>query len=113
MQGGTAMKVDVVTVDEAKFKYRWSWFSNWIDVAIFNFGGYPLLIQMQVDRMNKKIFRTVKISAWECQLSAIESLTQMGKTVSPASMMSEPCFSLNRCARASFTALREKGPNDK
>lgn len=50
------MKVDVVTVNDVVIgKFRW--WSNWIDVCVFNFGGYGYLLQMSVSRRNAKRFR--------------------------------------------------------
>lgn len=75
------MKVDVAEVSQAVFR-RLSWWSNWIDIAIFNHSTEPYLIQMSVSRRNKKKFRSVKISgkAWQLRqvtAQSIGSLTQM------------------------------------
>ena len=75
------MKVDVIEVGQAVFG-RFSWWSNWIDVAVFNNSTQPYLIQMQVSRKNKKKFRSVKISGKEWQLRQVRveqvgDLTQM------------------------------------
>ena len=75
------MKVDVIEVSKAVFG-RFSWWSNWIDVAVFNHGTEPYLIQMQVSRKNKKRFRSVKISGKQWQLRQVRAdqvgdLTQM------------------------------------
>ena len=75
------MKVDVIEVSQAVFG-RFSWWSNWIDVAVFNHGTEPYLIQMSVSRKNKKKFRSVKISGKQWQLRQVNAeqiggLTQM------------------------------------
>ncbi len=50
------MKVEVLQVDEATFK-KWSWWSCWIDIAVFSFGGYGYLLQMKISRINAKRFK--------------------------------------------------------
>ena len=50
------MKVAVLTVEDVKIN-RWRWWSNWIDVAVFNFTGTGHLLQMRVSRTNAKQFR--------------------------------------------------------
>lgn len=52
------MKVNIITIDEVKIK-RWEWWSNWIDIAVFNFGGGGYLLQMKVNRVNSKKFKAV------------------------------------------------------
>ncbi len=56
-EGRITMKVDVLQVSGAKIG-RFSWWSNWVDVSVFNYGGYGHLLQMKVSRSNKKKFRT-------------------------------------------------------
>ena len=65
------MKVDVIEVSQAVFG-RFSWWSNWIDVAVFNHSTEPYLIQMSVSRKNKKKFRSVKISGKQWQLRQVD-----------------------------------------
>ncbi|WP_274882385.1 hypothetical protein [Vibrio harveyi] len=77
------MKVSVLQVEDAYFP-KWSWWSNWVDIATFNQGTEPYLIQMAINRRNKKKFRSVKISgkAWQLrQVSCgeIGDLTQSKK----------------------------------
>jgi hypothetical protein len=55
------MKVDVITVDQATFK-RWKWWSNWVDVAVFDYNCAPYLLQMRVSRLNKKDFNAMRIT---------------------------------------------------
>lgn len=56
------MKVDVLTVNEISIP-EWRWWSNWIDVAVFNFGGGGYLLQMKVSRRNSKRFKAVALKA--------------------------------------------------
>ena len=51
------MKVDVVQIGELKLG-RFRHWSNWIDVAVFNYGTCGYLLQMRVSIWNKKQFRT-------------------------------------------------------
>lgn len=72
------MKVDVITVAEATFKSRWRWWSNWIDVALFDNGSKPWLVQMRVSRTNRKQFRAHPITGWGfATVCEIGDLTQM------------------------------------
>lgn len=79
------MKVDVITVADATFKSRWRWWSNWIDVALFNHESLPWLVQMRVSRTNCKEFRSVCITG-HCfsfryaTVNEIGDLTQMNGT---------------------------------
>ena len=75
------MKVDVIEVSQAVFG-RFSWWSNWVDVAVFGYGGDSYLIQMKVSRKNKKKFRNTKLSGRFYQLAEVSlkdvgNLTQM------------------------------------
>ena len=77
------MKVDVIEVSEAGFG-RFSWWSNWVDVAVFDYGSDSYLIQMKVSRKNKKKFRNTKLSGRFYQLAEVSlkdvgNLTQMKK----------------------------------
>jgi len=65
------MKVDVIQVEDVKFRALLSWWSNWIDISVFNHGTEPYLIQMSVSRTNKKKFRSVKISGKPYQLRQV------------------------------------------
>ncbi len=55
------MKVNVITVEDVKIG-RWSWFSKWIDVAVFDYGFRPFLLQMRISRTNAKSFRVVSMT---------------------------------------------------
>lgn len=73
------MKVEVATVEDAKFR-KWSWWSDWIDISIFDYGCMPYLVQMSVSRRNKKRFRSVCLTGWKYRQSHcvdIGNLTQM------------------------------------
>ena len=70
------MKVNVLQVEQATFK-KWSWWSNWVDVAVFNDrtdGGY--LLQMRINRFNRKSFRVAKFKNWDSSVYA--SVQQVG-----------------------------------
>jgi hypothetical protein len=56
------MKVDVLTINEIGIP-KWRWWSNWVDVAVFNFGGDGYLLQMKVSRRNSKQFKAVAFKA--------------------------------------------------
>ena len=75
-------KVDVVTVEEVKIK-KWCWWSNWIDICVFNYAGQGNLLQMRVGRNNAKQFvhRTMAntFSSDQCNLQDAGDLTQMKK----------------------------------
>lgn len=72
-------KVDIITCNEVKFG-KLSWWSNWVDIAVYDYECRPWLIQMKVNRYNKKEFRSVAITgrAYK-QTSTIKvgDLTQM------------------------------------
>lgn len=74
------MKVDVITVENATFR-RLCWWSNWIDVCLYDYESTPFLLQMKVSRSNKKRFRSVRITGSivyrQATCAAIGNLTQM------------------------------------
>ncbi|QBQ71165.1 hypothetical protein S0112_050 [Shewanella phage S0112] len=75
------MKVDILQVEEATFK-RFHWWSNWVDVAVYNYDSKPYLIQMRISRTNRKKFRSVCITGFSNNLSNtshIGDLTHMHK----------------------------------
>lgn len=78
------MKVDVLHVDEATFPSRLSWWTKWIDIAVFDYGGAGYLLQMKVSRMNGKSFRSKRLagtfSLVEVHSSTAGNLTQMKAT---------------------------------
>lgn len=55
------MKVDVLTIDDVTFKW-WQWWSNWVDVAVFDYFSTPFLLQMRVSRTNEKMFNAKRIT---------------------------------------------------
>ena len=55
------MKVDVLQVAEATFP-RFAWWSNWIDICLYDYEHRPYLLQMRVNRRNAKQFRNRCIS---------------------------------------------------
>ena len=75
------MKVDVLTVADVEFG-RLQWWSNWIDVAVFDYNCRPFLLQMRINRINGKQFKAICITGpWYKQATAcaIGDLTQMTK----------------------------------
>lgn len=78
------MKVDVITLEEAKVP-KFCWWSRWIDIAIFDYRGeYGYLLQMKVSRLNAKRFKCLPFNQhwWSDAhpgIEKVESLTQMEK----------------------------------
>jgi hypothetical protein len=71
------MKVNVITVEDVKIG-RWSWFSKWIDVAVFEHRLRPSLLQMRISRTNAKSFRVVSMTGnLLADAKDIGDLTQM------------------------------------
>ena len=52
------MKVEVLQAKDITFRKLRYW-SDWVDIAVFNFAGYGHLLQMKVSRRNSKKFRSV------------------------------------------------------
>ncbi len=48
--------VKVLQVEDVEIG-KWRWWSDWIDVSVFNFGHGGYLLQMKVNRRNGKKFR--------------------------------------------------------
>lgn len=61
------MKVDVLTINEVTVP-KWRWWSNWIDVAVFNYGSCGYLLQMKINRRNLKRFKVVAFKS-PCNLT--------------------------------------------
>lgn len=77
------MKVNVIQVPSAQFP-RFSWWSKWIDVALYDHECRPYLLQMQVSRFNKKRFRNTCITGVMLRYTSaaqIGDLTQMYREV--------------------------------
>ena len=76
------MKIDVLTVNDVEIK-KWRWWSNWVDVAVFNWGSFGYLLQMKVSRWNSKKFKCVSFrrsfSDVHPSTSQAGNLTQTGK----------------------------------
>lgn len=74
------MKVDVLQVEQAKFHSFLHFWSNWADVAVYEYaGGY--LLQMSVSRFNKKKFRSVKIGVHSVTAAQVGDLTSIKGSV--------------------------------
>lgn len=75
------MKVDVLQVKQAKFRNKFCWWSNWIDIAVYNWGDGSYLIQMKVSRTNKKKFHSIHTTGrgWGANTNQVGDLTQMSK----------------------------------
>ena len=71
------MKVDVVQVSDIKFKWYSLW-SDWIDVAVFDYASSAHLLQMKVSRTNKKRFRSPEIKGSSILFHASPTVQQMG-----------------------------------
>lgn len=73
------MKVDVLTVADVTIK-KWRWWSDWVDVAVFDYSSRPYLLQMKISRTNAKKFRPVCMTGYwyrQSTTGAIGNLTQM------------------------------------
>ena len=77
------MKVDVLQVKDVEFS-GFSWWSKWVDVAVFDFDHQGHLLQMKISRSNKKRFkvRTFSSGAFSWGVAApklyeVGDLTQM------------------------------------
>ena len=55
------MKVNVLTIDDVEIG-RFSWWSKWIDVAVFDYTSTPFLLQMRVSRTNAKKFKAIRMT---------------------------------------------------
>ena len=72
------MKINVLQVEQAEFHSFMHFWSNWIDVAVYDYaGGY--LLQMSVSRFNKKKFRSVMIPKWNVSTEAIGAQGKHGE----------------------------------
>lgn len=76
------MKVNVITVADVKIK-KWCWWSNWIDICVFQYGYAGYLLQMRVSRNNAKQFKQRQfastLSSANCSVLDAGDLTQMKK----------------------------------
>ena len=70
------MKVDVLQVEKATFHSKWHFWSNWVDVAVYDYASC-FLLQMSVSRFNKKRFRSVQITAYDVSHGQVGDLTAM------------------------------------
>lgn len=76
------MKVDVVQVEDVKFG-RFCYWSNWIDIVLFEFGGKTFLMQMKISRRNKKAFRSVAVTGegiYRISVGSVGDLTEMKRS---------------------------------
>ncbi len=74
-------KVNVATDIDVAFRFKFSWWSKWIDIAVFDHSCKPYLVQMKVSRTNKKKFRsvsTVGLMGRYSNSGIIGDLNQMG-----------------------------------
>lgn len=77
------MKVDVLQVREVTFG-KFGWWSNWVDIAVYDYDYRPWLIQMSISRTNKKKFRSVCITGIvykQSTISTVGDLTKMKSEV--------------------------------
>ena len=78
----TKQVINVTTCDDVEFgKFRW--WSNWIDVAVYNFECTPFLLQMSVSRTNSKKFKSTRMTGSivyrQASTCTIGDLTQLRK----------------------------------
>ena len=74
------MKVNVLQVQNAEFRKKWCWWSNWVDVAVFTHGEDGYLLQMSVSRTNQKKFKVRSFTGFSLMnvgASTVGDLTQM------------------------------------
>ncbi|MBM7070889.1 hypothetical protein JQC92_02385 [Shewanella sp. 202IG2-18] len=71
------MKVNVLQVEGATFRSKLSWWSNWVDVAVFNHGSHGYLLQMSMSRNNKKRFRDIEMTTHATQVESVGNLMPM------------------------------------
>lgn len=75
------MKVNVLQVHDAKFHNCFHYWSKWVDVCLYDFQSTPFLLQMSVSRLNKKKFRSVRVTGSityrQARATDIGDLTQM------------------------------------
>jgi len=78
------MKVEVLTVDEVKIS-KFRWWSNWVDIAVFDYGYCGHLLQMKISRRNAKRFKCVAYQnlggAIHADVGQAGDLTQTNKLV--------------------------------
>jgi len=74
------MKVNVTQVEDVKI-CKGRWWSNWIDIAVYDYSSTPYLLQMKIDRFNKKKFKSTRITGSivyrQATSSTIGDLTSM------------------------------------
>ena len=73
------MKINVLTIDDMTIG-KWRWWSNWIDIAVFDYECRPWLLQMRVSRTNAKAFKSISVTGIryrQTTSTCIGDLTQM------------------------------------
>ncbi len=77
------MNVAVMQLDDAVFKNRFRWWSNWVDVAVYDYQSTPFLLQMRINRLNGKSFKSICMSGKfiyrQTRCCVIGDLIPMGK----------------------------------
>jgi hypothetical protein len=79
------MKVDVLQVENVEIG-RFSWWSKWVDVCVFDYECKPYLVQMKISRANGKKFRSIDITGSFLKLAntgQIGDLMPMNKSAYP------------------------------
>lgn len=78
------MKVDVLTVDDVEIK-KYHWWSQWVDICIFQYGYTGYLLQMKVSRTNAKKFKHTAFKSRggtaHAGIGEAGDLTQMSKAL--------------------------------
>ena len=72
------MKVNVINVDGATF-HPYRWWSNWIDVVVFDSGYRPYLLQMRVSRTNQKKFKAIRMCDADPSVREVGDLAPMAR----------------------------------
>ena len=55
------MKINVLQVEDAVFP-SFNYWSNWVDICVYDYEFTPFLLQMSINRFNKKKFRSVRMT---------------------------------------------------
>ena len=72
--------IRILTVDDVEIK-KFRWWSSWIDVTVCNNGAYAYLLQMKINRLNSKKFKSINIgsSGINVALSQVDNLVQANR----------------------------------
>jgi len=71
------MKVPVLQVNDVEIS-KFRWWSDWIDIAVFDFAGNGHLLQMKISRRNSKRFKTIPFSGFPPRVSTNDVIDLTG-----------------------------------